>query len=80
VEIEETIHTENLVGIGSVGIDGVLDGGLVLLDGDLALAGAAGVVVVGGDASGGLGGVFGRHVDYVVLVKLRLEFERLNVV
>ena len=58
--------TKNLVGIGSVGINGVLDGSLVLLDGDLALASTAGVIIVGGNASGGLGGVLGRHVVCVV--------------
>jgi hypothetical protein len=69
--VEEKTHTKNLVGVGSVGVDGVLDGSLVLLDGDLALAGTAGVVVVGGDAGGGLGGVFGRHVVYVYLMRLK---------
>jgi hypothetical protein len=79
VEMEETAHTKNLVGIGGVGINGVLDGSLILLDGDLALACTAGVVVVGGDAGGGLGGVFGRHVDYVVWIG-EVEFERVVVV
>jgi hypothetical protein len=63
--VDESLHTKNLVGVGSVGVNGVLDGSIILLDGDLALASTAGVVVVGSDAGGGLGGVLGRHVDCV---------------
>ena len=40
------LHTQLLVGIRSVRIDGVLDRNLVLSDGDLVLAGAALVAVV----------------------------------
>lgn len=58
-------HTKNLVGVGSVGVNGVLDGSLILLDGDLALAGTALVVIVASNAGRGLGGVLGRHFDCV---------------
>jgi len=63
-------HTESGIRVGSRGVNGVFDGGLVLLDGDGALACTADVVIVGG-AGGGLGGVFGRHdceFEYVMLV------------
>lgn len=65
-KMKKRSHTKNLIGIGSIGVNGVLNGSLVLLDRNFTLAGTAGVVVVGGDASGGLGGVLGRHVDYVI--------------
>lgn len=66
MEVETKSHAKNLVGVGSVWVNGILNAGLVLLDGDLALASTAGVVVVASDASGGLGGVLGRHVGYVI--------------
>ena len=65
-KVEGKSHTKNFVGVGGVRVNGVLNASLILLDGDLALTSTAGVVVVGSDASGGLGGVLGRHVDCVV--------------
>ena len=55
-------HTESLVGVGGTRVDGIIHWGLILLHGDLVLAGATSVVVVFG--------VAGRDVaaDSVVLL------------
>ena len=62
IQWKSGLHTKNLVGVGGVSINGVLDGCLILLDGDLVLTSTAGVLVVTSDASGGLGGVLGGHI------------------
>ena len=56
-------HTKLLIRIRRGGVVGLIYGSLILLDGDLALAGAAGVVVVHGVAGGHVVIlVVGRHV------------------
>ena len=49
-------NTEHLIGIRSGGINGIGDGRFIFLDGDLVLARAGGVVVVGFDARRNIAG------------------------
>lgn len=59
-------HTELLVSVCGCWVDGVCDGYIVLLDGDLTLASAAGVAIIGAGEGGALRtGVLGLVVDSV---------------